>query len=207
MVKFAEIDSTQEKILDAAKEIFIKKGMYGARMQEIADRAGINKALLHYYFRSKNKLFDAIFEEAFQDFLPKAFAVLEGDKPLEDKIRAFVANYIDILSRNPFLPIFIINEVNQNPDRLGRIVNMMSVIRSTIADQVQEKVAAGEYRQIEPVQLFSSIVSLTIFPFLAKPIIFGAFDYSEQQFQQFLNERKTLVPDIIINYLKIKDRS
>lgn len=207
MVNSAEIDSTQERILEAAKEIFIKKGMYGARMQEIADKAGINKALLHYYFRSKDKLFDAIFEEAFQDFLPKAFAVLKGDLPFEDKIRSFVENYIDIISKNPFLPIFIINEINQNPDRLGRIVNMMSVIKTTIAGQINEKVTAGEYRKIDPVQLFSSIVSLTIFPFLAKPIIIGAFGYTEQQFQEFLNERKKLIPDIIINYLKIKDRS
>lgn len=207
MDKTSQIDSTEEKILDAAKEIFVKKGMYGARMQEIADKAGINKALLHYYFRSKNKLFEAIFMEAFQDFVPKAFAVLKDNLPLEEKIRVFVANYIDIISKNPYLPIFIINEVNQNPDRLGELFKMMSVIKTTISDQIKVKVAAGEYRSIDPVQLFSSIVSMTIFPFLAKPIITGVFEYSEEQFHEFLQERKKLIPDIIISYLKIQDKS
>ena len=199
-----KVDSTEERILEAAKKVFIRKGMYGARMQEIADEAGINKALLHYYFRSKNKLFEAIFQEAFHEFAPNAFGILKGDMPFEEKIQLFVSNYIDLISKNPFLPIFIISEINQNPDRLGHITNMMGVIRQEIGKEIKIKVSTGEYRNIDPVQLLSNVVAMTLFPFLAKPIIQGAFGYSDEDFRKFLEERKKLIPDIILSYLKIK---
>jgi TetR/AcrR family transcriptional regulator len=197
-----KVDSTEEKILDAAKKVFIRKGMYGARMQEIADEAGINKALLHYYFRSKNKLFDAIFQETFKEFVARAFSILKDKIPFEEKIEKFVSNYIDVVSENPFMPVFIINEINQNPERLSDITNIMSVIKTEISADLVEKVESGEYRKIDPVQLFSSIISMTVFPFLARPIIQGAFDYSDEKFNIFLEERKKLIPELILCYLK-----
>lgn len=197
--------STEEKILEAAKKIFIRKGMYGARMQEIADEAGINKALLHYYFRSKNKLFEAIFKGAFQEMAPKAFGILKGDIPFDKKIKLFVSIYIDTISANPFLPLFIINEINQNPDRIGPIANLMGVIKDEISKDIKVKVKAGEFRDIDPVQLFTNIIAMALFPFLAKPIIQGAFSFTDEMFQEFLEERKKLIPDIILNYLKIKN--
>lgn len=200
-----KVDSTEKKILDAAKKVFIRKGMYGARMQEIADEAGINKALLHYYFRSKNKLFEAIFQETFREFVPRAFSILKAEMPFEEKIEKFVSNYIDVVSENPFMPIFIINEINQKPERLSDIANMMSAIKAEISTDLNEKVESGEYRAIDPVQLFSSLISMTVFPFLAKPIIQGAFSYSDEEFAHFLLERKKLIPDMILNYLKIKN--
>jgi AcrR family transcriptional regulator len=197
-----KVDSTEEKILGAAKKVFIRKGMYGARMQEIADEAGINKALLHYYFRSKNKLFEAIFQETFKEFVPRAFSILQAEIPFEEKIEKFVSNYIDVVSENPFMPIFIINEINQKPERLSDITNMMSVIKTEISTDLNEKFRSGEYRKIDPVQLFSSVISMTLFPFLAKPIIQGAFNYSDEKFSKFLEERKKLIPEIILSYLK-----
>jgi len=203
MVSSEKIDTTEQKILEAAKNVFIRKGMYGARMQEIADEAGINKALLHYYFRSKNKLFEAIFQEIFQEFVPKAFSILKAQIPFEEKIRQFVANYIDVVAENPFMPIFIINEINQNPERLAHLTNVMSAIKVEVASDLNRKFETGEYRKVDPVQLFSSVISMTLFPFLAKPIIQGAFEYSDEEFKVFLQERKQLIPDIILNYLKI----
>lgn len=200
-----KIDSTEEKILDAAKKVFTRKGMYGARMQQIADEAGINKALLHYYFRSKNKLFEAIFQESFKEFVPKAFSILKTDLPFEEKIKKFVSNYIDVVSENPFMPIFIINEINQNPQRLSDITKMMSALKAEISMDLTKKFESGEYRKIDPVQLFSSLISMTVFPFLAKPIIQGAFNYSDEKFKIFLDERKKLIPEIIISYLKSTD--
>lgn len=197
-----EIDSTEGKILEAAKKVFIHKGMYGARMQEIADEAGINKALLHYYFRSKSKLFEAIFEETFKEFVPKAFSVLKLDKPFEEKIGEFVANYIDIIIENPYMPIFIINEINQNPERLSHLTLMAGVVKGTVFEEINERVTTGEFREIDPVQLFSSVISMTLFPFLARPIIQGAFDYSDEKFMDYLQERKKLIPEIILSYLK-----
>jgi len=199
------IDSTEGKILEAAKKVFIQKGMYGARMQEIADEAGINKALLHYYFRSKNKLFEAIFEKVFLELVPKAFSILKADIPFEEKINQFVSNYIDLVIENPFMPIFIINEINQNPGRFSQITHLVGTIKGTVFKEINEKVKSGEYREIDPVQMFSSVISMTLFPFLAKPLIQGAFGYSDEKFKEYLEERKKLIPEIILSYLKSKD--
>jgi len=202
MDSIVKVGTTEERILEAAKNVFIKKGMYGARMQEIADEAGINKAMLHYYFRSKDKLFDAIFKEAFHEFAPKAFSILKGDLPIEEKISRFVSNYIDVVSANPFLPIFIINEINQNPDRLNHIRNILGMVKEELYKDMKVKVEYGEFREIDPVQLLINIMAMSIFPFLVRPIIQGAFEYSDEKYREFLEERKKLIPEIIISYLK-----
>ncbi len=197
-----EKSDTELKILQAAKKVFVRKGLHGARMQEIADEAGINKALLHYYFRSKEKLFQAIFQEAFHKFAPTTFGLMAGDAPIEEKIKMFVANYIDTISDNPFLPVFIINEINQNPERLTHITNMMGNLKDVLAKQLEEKVQSGEYRPVDPMQLFSNIVAMSIFPFLAKPIISRAFNLDDDDFRKLLQERKTIIPEMIFSYLK-----
>ncbi len=110
--------STEEKILEAAKEVFLKKGFDGARMQEIADTAGINKAMLHYYFRTKDRLFEHIFVTAISNIFPKVGGIFISDAPFEDKIRAFIRDYLSFILQNPFLPIFILHEMSANPERL-----------------------------------------------------------------------------------------
>lgn len=107
--------STEEKILLAARKVFLNKGMDGARMQDIADEAGINKALLHYYFRSKDKLFEHIFLEVASSMLPRIFTIFQSDDPLFVKIEKFCETYISQEIKTPYVPIFILNEVNRQP--------------------------------------------------------------------------------------------
>ncbi len=114
--------NNEEKILNAAKNIFQQKGMTGARMQEIADKAGINKALLHYYYRSKQLLFEAVFHQAFKIIAPKLGTVLNSDLPLFDKIKQFTQAYINFALEHPYLPNFIIHELNQNPEFAQKLI-------------------------------------------------------------------------------------
>src|SRR5690349_22190096 len=107
MPKLKKDKSTQDRILDAARKVFVRKGMAGARMQDIADEAGINKALLHYYFRSKEKLFEQIFKELSFQFLPRVNAIFESDGSLFEKIEMFCSEYISKMIENPFIPLFI----------------------------------------------------------------------------------------------------
>src|ERR1700741_3146545 len=114
--------NTEEQIIAAAKKIFIQKGMAGARMQDIADEAGINKALLHYYFHSKQKLFEVIFLEAAQKLFPKINEIFNSDRPLFEKIEKFCEEYITVVIENPYLPLFVFNEINQDPEYfLGKV--------------------------------------------------------------------------------------
>ena len=104
MVKKKIDQSTEQIILEAAKKVFVRKGMAGARMQDIADEAGINKALLHYYFRNKEKLFEMIFMEAAEKFFPRINAIFDSDQPLFEKIESFCEEYISVVMENPYLP-------------------------------------------------------------------------------------------------------
>jgi AcrR family transcriptional regulator len=121
MMKKAKPDNPEKQILDAADNIFHTKGLNGARMQEIADKAGINKAMLHYYYRSKQLLFEAVFENAFSLLAPQLNAILNDDSSIEEKVRNFTHNYITFISKHPYLPNFVIQELNRNPDFIEKI--------------------------------------------------------------------------------------
>jgi TetR/AcrR family transcriptional regulator len=195
--------STEQRILSAAKKVFISKGMAGARMQDIADGAGINKALLHYYFRSKDKLFEMIFSEVIKEFLPKINLIFESDKSLFEKIEMFCREYINQIRKTPYLPVFILNEINQQPEIL--IKKMWGNRKPPINlffNQVQKEIRKGSIKPIHPAQLLLNMLSLCIFPFAAKPILELIGGISNTQFDKLMEERKTMIPEMIIASIK-----
>lgn len=203
MVKQEKDQNTEQKILAAAREVFIEKGMDGARMQDIADRAGMNKALLHYYFRSKEKLFEMVFMEQASQFLPKVGSIMMSDAPLFTKIEQFVEVYIDKLTENPFMPLFILNELNRQPESF--ILKIWGEKRPPVqmfAMQIVEEVKKGNINPIEPPQLIVNMVSMCIFPFVAKPMIKWVTQMDDEQFKQFIQKRKTEVARFIIDSLR-----
>ncbi|WOK05455.1 TetR/AcrR family transcriptional regulator [Imperialibacter roseus] len=197
--------STERKILEAAREVFIQQGMAGARMQEIADKAGINKALLHYYFRSKDLLFERVFMETLQSNGPALFGILGKEMPLKEKLMQFVEHYVELMKNNPFMPLFVINEISRNPEKLfGKIGSQVSQVAMGLGLQLKAEAAKGTIRPIEPVDLISSIMGLCVFPVIAKPILRPVFGLSEEDYNKFLERRKKEVPVIIWNYLTDK---
>jgi TetR/AcrR family transcriptional regulator len=195
--------STEELILEAAQAVFLEKGLAGARMQEIADRAGINKALLHYYFRSKEKLSALIIERAIGVILPRVMAVLDTDVELFDKIRLVVDTYLNFVSRNSFLPLFIVNEVNRNPQFFFRtVVEKERTHLDKFRRQVEEAVAQGRIHPINPAQLFMNVMSLVIFPFLGKPIIQVGLGLSDEDFKREMEHRRTEVAEFVIRAIR-----
>jgi TetR/AcrR family transcriptional regulator len=200
--------NTEEQIFEAAKKVFTQKGFEGARMQEIAEEAGLNKALLHYYYRTKEKLFDAIFAQVFKNFFPRVFSFMGSDKTLFEKIELFVEVYIDLISKNKFIPIFIIGELNRNPDRIVDLLGHKSGLLESnafgnFAKQVEEEIKNGTIRPIKPEHLIVNIVGLSIFPIIARPILQGIiFQNDKKAFQNFLSERKKVVAEFIIQAIK-----
>jgi TetR/AcrR family transcriptional regulator len=195
--------NTEQQILNAAKTIFLRKGFDGARMQEIADEAGMNKALLHYYFRSKDKLFDAIFRDAFQQFLPRVSEIMISEKPFFEKVWSFVESYIDMLMENPHLPIFILNELYRNPERLVNIIKGFGVQPEIFAEQIKKEVESGNINPVDPRHFIVNMIGLCVFPFAGKPLIQGIlFGNNPEEYQKFLLQRKTEVTLFIMNSLK-----
>jgi len=200
--------NTEQKILDAAKEVFQKKGMTGARMQEIADKAGINKALLHYYYRTKEKLFEKAFEAAFSLFYPKVKKMLISDKTVLEKIEFFVYSYMDMLRKHPYIPGFIINELNRNPDILLKIFEKNIELKSdkiieNFQKQINEEVEAGILRPVDARNLMTNIIGLCVFPIISRPILQGIlFNDDKKEFDSFISKREELVMEFVVNALK-----
>ena len=196
--------STEELILEAAQAVFLEKGLAGARMQEIADRAGINKALLHYYFRSKEKLSALIIERAIGVILPRVMAVLDTDLELFDKIRLVVNTYLTFVSRNSFLPLFIVNEVNRNPQFFfTTVVEKEARTSTSSAARWKKPWPQGRIHPISPSQLLMNIMSMLIFPFLGKPIIQVGLGLSEEDFKREMEHRRTEVAEFVIRAFEV----
>lgn len=203
VVKIKE-QNTEKIILDAAKNIFQQKGMNGARMQEIADTAGINKAMLHYYYRSKQKLFEAVFKSAINLMAPEIIKIIETDEHLFDKIRNFTDKYITFISKHSFIPAFIIQELNRNPDMIKNVIisKFENSAKQKLITQIEELIQKGEIIPIKTEQLLINILSMSVFPFIAKPLLSVILQKNEKQYQQLIKERKTHVAEFIINAIK-----
>ncbi len=190
---------TESKIFDAATEIFEEKGLAAARMQDIADKAKINKALLHYYFRSKEKLFIAVFDKLADKVFKKFASIFEEDMPFEEKIRYFFKEHMSFLQKNPRLPMFILAEINRNPKLLEKFLSKVNV--GNIKTKISSDVADSLPEEAIP-HLMVSIVSLSVFPIAAKPILKGILEQAGIEYNQFIKERMQVAPDFIINALK-----
>lgn len=196
-------EKTEVEILNAAKKIFQQKGMAAARMQEIADEAGINKAMLHYYYRSKEILFEAVFKSAFLLLAPQLNAILNDDSSIENKIKKFTSNYISFMMKHPYLPNFIIQELNRKEDfilKLKENTGFPNLEKFKL--KIEEEVNQGIINPIGADQLFVNIIALNIFPFLGKPLIKAFTDKDDKAFKKFVESRKTEVSNFIINSIK-----
>jgi len=197
-------DNTEEKILVAAQEVFIEKGMDGARMQEIADKAGINKALLHYYFRTKQKLFEAIFEMVFSKIFPNLMAMVHSELPFEEKLGIFLEKYISLLQKNPFLPTFILKEMNRNPEILASIIKSNGVDPNEVIAMFKKEMDAGRIRKMDPRDVLINMLGLSIFPVAAGPLLkIMFFDNNKQEYDHFIEKRKETVKAFILNSIML----
>jgi len=202
---------TQERILDAAQESFLLHGTSGARMQEIADQAEVNKALVHYYFRNKDQLAEAVFRRAFGRLLPTVLQTLMSEASLEDKIRAVVARYLDVLTRIPGLPAYLLAEMHYHPERLQQFIDStvlggrtstLSTVFEVLRGQIDEEVARGRIKPIAPEQLLVNTIALCVFPFAARPLVTLMLGQGPEGFDAFNNVRRDTLADFVLGAMK-----
>lgn len=192
---------TEEKIFEAATDVFLDKGMDGARMQDIANHAGINKALLHYYYRTKDQLFDAVFQMIARKMLKKFAPVFDENLTLEDKIRFFFKEHITFLQENPRLPAFVLNEINRNPARIKNLLKNVEFESLWKKLYEQHKGELDKYNVSEKMlpQLMTSIAAMSVFPFAAKGLIEAILSKTSVSFNDYIEERKEFAADFVIN--------
>jgi len=195
--------NTEQIILLAAKKVFVRKGYTGSTMQEIANEAGINKSLLHYYFRNKEKLFNSVFNEAFKNFIPRVGEIMSSEISFFNKIEAFVATYIDLLMENTYLPGFVLQEINRNPDKLIHFFQRIGVQMQIIVHLIEEEINNGNIRPVNPYHFMTNLLSMCVFPFISKPILKEIMiDNYNKDFKLFIEERKKEIPEFIIQSIK-----
>lgn len=196
---------TESKIKEAAKRIFIKKGFDGAKVRDIAEEAGVNIALMNYYFRSKEQLFEKIYVEAFVSFFSRIAQLLNEETPFEVKIWQIVDKYTDFLIENPQIPSFVLGEIQKNEGALFKKMNVGEVLKNAhFTKQLLAEIEQGNFRKIEPLQLIITMMGSMIFPFVAKPMVQYIGGLDETAFQEFANERKKIIPEMIMVYLRSK---
>jgi TetR/AcrR family transcriptional regulator len=191
---------TEDRIFEAATDVFEEKGLAGARMQNIADRAGINKSLLHYYYRTKDHLFDAVFAKLAQKMFMKFAPIFEEDLSLEDKIRFFFREHITFLQQNPNLPGFILNEINHNPQRIKRLIKNIDLrnIWLTILEHHKDELHKYIITEETLPQIMTTIASLSVFPFAARGIFEVVFNNVGVDFDKYIEERKVFAAEFVI---------
>lgn len=196
---------TEQKIFEAACRVFQRKGYAGARMQEIADEADINKSMLHYYYRSKDKLFQKVFQKEITRFFPIIFGVMDSDDPLKEKIEQLIEAYYSFLQDNPHMVQFVIMEMNQNPERFKNFMKEKGFRPpKSFLKQIQSEVDEGNISSVEPRQLVISILGLILFPFIARTMVQTVFGMDEEAYLKFLRERKKFLLEFILNAIKYK---
>lgn len=191
-------ENTEIKIIEAAKEVFVHKGYDGARMQEIADKAGINKALLHYYFRSKTKLFDKVFNAVFTDLVTRLYSIVGASNSIEEFINNFVTLYFDELKSKPYIPQFVLHEINRDPSVIVNLIKSSGLDKRKIIALINKESQRDDINHFDPVQLMVNVISLTIFPFVASGILVGfIFDGDQEAFDNFIDQRKQHILEFV----------
>ena len=193
---------TSQRVLDAAKRVFVRKGMDGAVMQDIAREAQISRTSLHYHFRSKERLFEAVLDDLFAAFLPHVEAILHRDIPLRQKVAGFVDEYLDLLKANPYLPHFIMTELNRKPDRIIHHMTEKGLFSRRIRRLVEDAL-----RPVDPhadaAQFIMNLLSLCLFPFIAQPLVEAFFtDGGRHSFERFIDGRKTIIVDALMGVVE-----
>lgn len=201
-------NETEQRILKSAEHEFLTKGFDGARINTIAEAAGVTHAMLHYYFRTKARLFERIIEskvELIRTILTNS--IEDTDKSLQEIITYIIERHFDFLKENPDLPLFIVNELYSNSTKKTFFIDKLSSAITSAVERLQKKINEeafkGKCRFIDAQMLMLDIVSLNIFPFLAAPAIETVFKDKVSYRQVFLEQRKKHNLKIILNLIKI----
>lgn len=194
-----------DRILNAARELFVKHGYTGTSIRDIATASGTNIAHVKYYFESKYNLFEIIFDEAFDVLVKRVFLTLGSDMPFLEMIESWINIYYEILPKYPQIPIFILNEISHSPDTLiNKIIKRNpEKIFTKLSDKIEEEVKKGTIRETPAIDLALNVLSLSVFPFMFEGLATRVANKSVAEYNVILKEHKKYVVEFVLNALKI----
>ena len=194
----------QQRILDSAKDLFITNGYKGTSVRDIAAASDTSVAMVNYYFRSKYNLFEIIFEDAFDILAERVFSTITSDLPFFELIEIWINSYYEVLLEHPYIPIFILKEINQDPKRLmSRFMKREPYnIYWSINKRINEEVAMGHIKDTPVPDFLLNIISLCVFPFMFRNLATTLTSVSNEEYNKVLETHKSYVVEFIINALK-----
>lgn len=193
-------EDKEQLILEVARKQFVQKGFAATKMQDIAAEAGVNKALLHYYYRSKEKLYHQIIVRTLDRVIPTFAAAMATEGTFWERLENLVHTYVTLLQAEPDIPFFIMSELSQEQDRFVSELRLRAhyfPAAQSFVQSMHEEMEAGRMKQMPPLHLMLNIMSLTVFPFIAKPVFSTIFSFDDESLKQLLEERKVIVLDFI----------
>ena len=195
----------EERIIEAAKQVFVRKGYVAATMSDVANEVGIGRTALHYYYRTKEILFDAVFDQLLSSFLPNIDRVLDQECTIIEKLPSLIDIYMNVIRANPSFPQFVVGELNRDRNHVFQTVlknpeTIRPVLR--LRQQIEEEMEKGLIRKIPVVDLLTTVVSLAVFPMLIREPLQDLFmNQSPKQFEEFLERRKELIIETAIQLI------
>lgn len=198
--------STEEKIKNAARLMFHTKGYAATKTRDIAEEAGINLALLNYYFRSKEKLFELVMSESLMRFMKTILEVFNNETTsLDTKIEKLADNYIDVLTDQPDIPLFVLSEIRNDSEKfISKLNAKEGLMSSYFIKQFQQAVKEERIAPIHPLHFIMNLMGLVVFPFVASPILKSLGNMKQEDFNNMMQQRKTMIPKWINAILKVK---
>lgn len=200
-----ELQDMEVRIIEAAKRVFVRKGYEATKMGDIALEVGISRTAMHYYFRTKEMLFDAIFEQLMDALLPNIGLIVDEPTTCLEKIPKIVEQYMAMLQANQLFPIFVVNEFNRDPEHLYRTIlkdpaRIEPLLR--LQKQLREEMERGLLKKMPLIYTASTLLGLIVFPMLLRNPLTSAFmDGDPRKFEAFLSERKTFIIETMIRLL------
>ena len=194
---------TEEIIIESAEKLFYQNGKAGTSMQDIADDAGINRTLLNYYFRTKDQLFEAVFRKALGSFVPELAAMMSTEVSFYELVPALVEKIIDTMLENPQIPVFVLQELSSNPDRMPQIMKELGIDPAKAMAKMRSGGVVSPIPGMNSRQIILNLMSLCIFPFAAKPVVMDIlYNGDNEAYMDAMEERKIMVPHIIKQLLR-----
>lgn len=199
--------SLEESILETAERLFLEKGFALTSTTEIAKAVGCNQALVHYYFRTKDNLFNTIFEKKFRMLFEHLYASQSvGDVPFSEKVRHAVESHFDLLTKNPKLPLLVATELSRLPENLENLRNKLQAVPfelyTKLNNELQQEIAEGRVRKIELIDLVITMITLNAGLFILLPIANGILRLDDEQAKELLAHRREENVQVILNYMK-----
>ncbi len=195
-----EQHQTELLIKETAKRVFFQKGILNATTQQIADEAGVNRALIHYYFRSRNQLFKTVLEDAVNETRDKIDSIFNSDESFKSKISKYLDVFIDRNAEFPYIQNFIITEIMQDPEKMKEYFSRKrNHLMKHIVPPLKKEIEKGTMQAVDPEHFIVNMMSMCSYPLVAKPFIQNMFSYDDKAYKKFLKERKQVIYKVLFN--------